>query len=188
MKVYLCVGRAFLLFTALSVSLFCEANSGAGETFKEGVNYLAIKPPLVVNYGAGGNRVRYIKAEISMRVEDLKAAQEVSHHMPVVRDTLIMLFSSMTDEQVGSGQGKEEMRQEALKRVNEALELSEHPAANSEQSTKDPDAKKEHEVTKESSEKEQKAVAEASSSPKGNQEEHKGLVTDLLFDNLVVQR
>ncbi len=37
--------------------------SGGGSTPAEGVNYIAITPPLIVNYGGPG-KVRYIKAEI----------------------------------------------------------------------------------------------------------------------------
>lgn len=151
--------------------------SGGGETFKEGVNYIAIKPPLVVNYGGPG-RVKYIKAELSLRTEDAHSAQEVSHHMPLIRDTLIMLISSVTDEQMGSGEGKEKMRVEALAKINEALEKAENPnAAHGEE--KHP-AKAEKSKGKKD---------EKSKDDDTKKEEHKGPpVSDLLFDNLVVQK
>jgi flagellar protein FliL len=153
------------------------ANSEGGESFKEGVNYIAIKPPLVVNYGGPG-RIKYIKAELSLRTENIKSAEEVSHHMPLIRDTLIMLISSVTDEQMASGEGKEKMRVEALAKINEALEKITNPNAAPH------DAEAHANTEKSKAKKDEKAKDEE---PK--KEEHKGPpVSDLLFDNLVVQK
>ncbi|RZA06507.1 MAG: hypothetical protein EOO68_04860 [Moraxellaceae bacterium] len=179
-----------LLFTAPATF----ASSG-GAAFAEGVNYLPIKPALVVNYGGPG-KVKYIKAEISMRVDDAHAAEEVTHHMPLVRDTLIMLLSSMTDEQVSSGEGKEQMRQQALAKVNEALtaQMGHDDKKVDDEASKDGHAdkgKKEEKVGKGKDEKSKKDTK--SKKTKADDEDkkavvHKALVTDLLFDNLVVQR
>lgn len=173
------VGSSFLPSLALA--------SGGGETFKEGVNYIAIKPPLVVNYGGPG-RVKYIKAELSLRTEDAHSAQTVSHHMPLIRDTLIMLISSVTDEQMASGDGKEKMRVEALAKINEALEKMENPAG--EQGDAHKPAKDEHaKVEKPKAKKDEKAKDEKPKDDEGKKEAHKGPpVSDLLFDNLVVQK
>jgi len=169
-------GRGLVLMSALGIVLPVLAEGG-GEALKEGINYIAIKPALVVNYGGPG-RVKYIKAEISLRTEDAKAAEEVTHHMPLIRDTLIMLISSVTDEQMSTGEGKEKMRQEALVKVNEALEKIDHPVVHDDE--KKP-AKKEPA-------KDKKAKDE-SKEEKPKKDEPKGPpVSDLLFDNLVVQK
>lgn len=189
------VGK-FGLVMALAGSAFMPllawANSGGGDSFKEGVNYIAIKPPLVVNYGGPG-RVKYIKAELSLRTEDAHSAQEVTHHMPLIRDTLIMLISSVTDEQMASGEGKEKMRVEALAKINEALEKVSSPEG-AHGDAKAP-AKGEH--AKDEHAKPDKADAHAkddhTKADKANAhtkaEDHAGgPVSDLLFDNLVVQK
>ncbi len=183
------LARKLGVFLALVGSGFLASMAFAkegGEAFKEGVNYIAVKPPLVVNYGGPG-RVKYIKAELSLRTEDAKSAEEVSHHMPLIRDTLIMLISSMTDEQMASGDGKEKMRVEALAKINEALENVEHPAGDH--------AADEHKPAKDEHAKPEKAKAdkakkdEKSKDDESKKESHKGpLVSDLLFDNLVVQK
>ena len=171
-----------LLINAFVASLAFA--SGGGESFKEGVNYIAIKPPLVVNYGGPG-RVKYIKAELSLRTETMENAQEVTHHMPLIRDTLIMLISSVTDEQMASGEGKEKMRLEALAKINEALENATHPASAHEEEKKP--AKEEHKkADKSKTKKEEKSEHDDDEEKK---DEHKGPpVSDLLFDNLVVQK
>lgn len=134
MKIGLVRGLMCILGTAFFVeNVF--GGGGGGETFKEGINYIPIKPALVVNYGSIA-RVRYIKAEISLRTEDATNAAEVAHHMPLIRDTLIMLISGVTDEQMGSGEGKEKMRQEALAQINEALEEIDNPSDEHEEPAK----------------------------------------------------
>jgi len=156
--------------------------SGGGESFKEGVNYIAIKPPLVVNYGGPG-RVKYIKAELSLRTENAHDAEEVTHHMPLIRDTLIMLISSVTDEQMASGEGKEKMRLEALAKINEALENVTHVAAHEE--GKQPAKEEPKKAEKNKTKKEETSKDDE----KEKKEEHKGPpVSDVLFDNLVVQK
>lgn len=177
------VGSSFLPMTAFA--------SGGGETFKEGVNYIAIKPPLVVNYGGPG-RVKYIKAEMSLRTEDAHAAAEVSHHMPLIRDTLIMLISSVTDEQMASGEGKEKMRLEALAKVNEALEKVNNPAGEHGEEHAAADEHAKPEKAKGDKKKDEKAKKEEKSEhadEKDKKAGHEGPpVSDLLFDNLVVQK
>ncbi len=168
------------------------ASGGGGDTFKEGVNYIPIKPHLVVNYGGTG-KVKYIKAELSLRTEDMHSAQEVSHHMPLIRDTLIMLISSVTEDQMAGAEGKEKMRLEALEKINAALDHAIHPAAS--EHAKDDHAKDDH--AKDDHGKKEKPKADKAKKSKGDEEkedddkkaEHKGpLVSDLLFDNLVVQK
>jgi flagellar protein FliL len=177
------VRRFSLVMAGLGCSLLGSPlafASGGGDTFKEGVNYIAIKPPLVVNYGGPG-RVKYIKAELSLRTEDAHSAQEVSHHMPLIRDTLIMLISSVTDEQMASGEGKEKMRLEALAKINEALEHAINPAG----THKEKPAKEEHaKAEKPAAKKDDKANHEDTKAPA----HHAPPVSDLLFDNLVVQK
>ncbi len=181
------VRKCGFIMAAVAASLLsCSvlASGGGGDTFKEGVNYIPIKPHLVVNYGGTG-KVKYIKAELSLRTEDLHSAQEVSHHMPLVRDTLIMLISSVTDEQMASAEGKEKMRLEALEKINAALDHAIHPASEhaSDDHAKDDHAKKEtHKADKAKKSKDEEKEGDKKA-------EHKGpLVSDLLFDNLVVQK
>ena len=179
-----------MTFVSLGLLFFVSIPSTAlaeGAEFAEGINYLPIKPSLVVNYGGPG-KVKYIKAEISMRVENAKAAEEVTHHMPLVRDTLIMLLSSMTDEQVSSGEGKELMRQQALAKVNAALEAILHPIIPEKKSAKDDHGKNKSKDSKGKDAKKDKSKDKSKSKETKEPEKPEVLVTDLLFDNLVVQK
>lgn len=83
--------------------------------------YLPVKPAFVVNYGGAG-RLRYIKAELSIRLANSDAANAVRHHMPFVRHNLVMLFSAQTNETMSSQDGRETLRQDALMEVRKVVE------------------------------------------------------------------
>lgn len=177
-----------MTLSIMSLGVILSSNvvlaSGGGATFVEGVNYLPMKPPVVVNYGTSTGKVKYIKAEISLRVESAHSAAEVSHHMPLIRDTLIMLMSGVSDEQLASGEGKEEIREEALAKVNEAIEAQIEAGM--------PKRKGKHKSTAAKGDKaDDNHGAKTSHVPKRKSKKSAaahGPVSDLLFDNLVVQK
>ena len=82
--------------------------------------YIPIKPAFVVNYGGAG-RLRYLKAELSVRVAGTNAANSIRHHMPYIRNNLILLFSRQMQENLDNQEGKELLRQEALQEINNIL-------------------------------------------------------------------
>lgn len=86
--------------------------------------YLPIKPPFVVNYGGAG-RLKYIKTELSVRLLDTTAANAVRHHLPYVRNNLVLLFSSQTDETMSSQEGREALRIACLKEIREIIKREE---------------------------------------------------------------
>lgn len=94
--------------------------SGSGNAPAEGVNYIALTPPLVVNYGGPG-KSRYIKAELSLRAENAADATEVIHHLPLIRDRLVSILSAQTEEIISTAEGKEYLRVYALAEINKAL-------------------------------------------------------------------
>ncbi len=177
------IARCMKMGVAVLSAIFCVKTafaSGGGETFAEGLNYLPIKPPLIINYGGVG-KIKFIKVEISMRVESNLHAVEVTHHMPLIRDTLIMLFSGMTDEQVSSAEGKEQMRQQALAKINEVVgaQIKAGEAAVDGKDTEHEKAKDTHGKDEPKKNAQGKAgAAKAKPEP----------VSDLFFDNLVVQK
>lgn len=83
--------------------------------------YLPLKPPFIVNYGSAG-RLRYIKAEMSVRLSNVNAAQTVRYHMPFVRNNIIQLLAAQTNESVGSQVGKEKIRSDILEEIRTLME------------------------------------------------------------------
>lgn len=86
--------------------------------------YLPVKPAFVVNYGGAG-RLKYLKAEVSLRLADTEAANSARHHLPYIRNNLVMLFASQTEEDVSSRDGREKLRNDALLEVRKVLEQEE---------------------------------------------------------------
>ncbi|OEC47451.1 flagellar basal body-associated protein FliL [Pseudomonas sp. 1D4] len=107
---------------------FSALASESKEEPKEGeapkVLYLDLVPALVGNYGAGP-KLKYFKADISLRVTGDDAKKSVEYHEPLIRNQLVMLFAQQTDESLSSVEGKETLRQEALKQVQQALNQEE---------------------------------------------------------------
>lgn len=82
--------------------------------------YLPIKPAFVVNYGGAG-RLRYLKTELSVRLENADAANSIRHHLPYIRNNLVMLFARQTDETLSSQDGKEALRRDALAEIRNVI-------------------------------------------------------------------
>lgn len=96
----------------------------AQEEERSSAIYIPLAPPFVVNYGGQG-RLKYLKAELSVRVERSGDAELVRHHMPLLRNTLIMMFSRQDEEAVSTRVGRERLRELALEEVNDLIETEE---------------------------------------------------------------
>lgn len=106
-KVFGLIGAVLLAVPAFAQ----EVPAGGSAT------YIPLAPAFVVNYGGVG-RLKYLKAEISVRVNDSESGNAVRHHMPLIRNNLVMLFSRQSEEDVKTQEGKERLRQAALAEIN----------------------------------------------------------------------
>jgi flagellar basal body-associated protein FliL len=156
--------------------------SGGGDAPAEGVNYIAITPPLIVNYGGPG-QVRYIKAELSIRAENAEDATEVIHHLPLIRDRLVSILSAQTEERISTAEGKEYLRIYALSEINKALLKVEGHEAHADDSHAASAASGKTEKPSEHGE--GAATAFASTA---DIKPVKGPASDLFFNNFVVQK
>lgn len=107
-----------LAVTLLTLAL--ASGAVAQEEEAQGQIYIPLSQPLVVNYGGPG-RLKYLRAEISIRVKDSSDAGIIRHHMPLIRHKMVMLFSRQGEETVNTQAGREQLRQMALTETNEAL-------------------------------------------------------------------
>ncbi len=83
-----------------------EAAAEAVKPAKREAVYVALEPPFTVNLqGTGGNR--YFQ----------------TRHLPVIRNDLVLLFSSKDAKELASVEGKERLRAEALAAVQKVLEV-----------------------------------------------------------------
>ena len=104
-----------LMFGAVAQSWAEEAADGSP------IAYTEVKPSFVLNYGGPG-RLKYLKADITLVTSSQLAEQTVQHHMPLIRNELVSLFSRQTDEAVTTPVGQEQIRTEAAQAVKELMQ------------------------------------------------------------------
>ncbi|WP_317932517.1 flagellar basal body-associated FliL family protein [Halioxenophilus sp. WMMB6] len=115
---------ATLLLLVAAGSWAQEETEAEQSTIPPSAIYIPLKPSFVVNYGGPG-KLRYIKADITLRVQDTTTANQVRHHLPYLRNNLVLLLSKQTDESIDTQQGKEILRQAALAEMHAVLEEEE---------------------------------------------------------------
>ncbi|WP_339411579.1 flagellar basal body-associated protein FliL [Pseudomonas sp. EA_35y_Pfl2_R5] len=110
------------LFLALSLPLAAHASEDKEdkEAAVPAVAYVSLFPALVGNFGEGP-KLKFFKADISLRVTGADVEAKVKHHDPLIRNQLVMLFSQQTEEAMSAPGARETLRAEALKQVQEVL-------------------------------------------------------------------
>lgn len=86
--------------------------------------YVTLRPAVIGNYSASGNKLKFYKADIALRVKSNNVAR-VEYHEPLIRDQLVMQFAQHTEEDFATVEGKEAVRKAALLRVQSVLEREE---------------------------------------------------------------
>jgi len=109
--------RWWLSFVLLVFSCSTLAEEGAGGG---AVQYVNLDPAFVANFGDVG-RLKYVKAEISVRVHGESAATQVKHHIASIRNGLVFLLSRQEETAMTTMEGKEGLRKEALQIVKDVL-------------------------------------------------------------------
>ena len=181
MSRWLCI---FSLFGAASAM----ASGGGGKEIPEGINYIPVTPALIVNYGGPGPRVKYIKAELSIRAENATDAKIVMHHLPLIRDRLIHIFSTQSEETLSSVEGKEKIRLLALEQINAAIHLTEFGEHAQEQGHTEESPKKDKKEKGDKSDKKSSKKKSGDDEKAPETKAAKGPASDLFFNNFVVQK
>lgn len=119
--------KLFLALILLSPwSLYAE-DEGEGEEAapSEEVIYVELKPPFITNYQS--RKIRYLKADVTLKVSTGETADAVSRHKASIRHNLVMLFSRQMEEGLNTQEGKQQLKEDALKEVISALEMEGEP-------------------------------------------------------------
>lgn len=113
-----------LLMLALTLPMVALAEEA--KEAKEGeapkVSYISLTPPFVGNYGLDGTaKLKVFKADIALRVTGTEAAAAVKANDALIRNQLVALFTQQTNEAMSTVEGKEKLRQEALKQTQQVM-------------------------------------------------------------------
>lgn len=98
-----------------------EGEEGEGEAAAK-VTYVEMKPPFITNPQGGPDKLGYVKAEVSLRIASEAVAKTIEEHMPLLRHQLVLLLSSETADELAKPEAQENLRVQALKAVNDALQ------------------------------------------------------------------
>jgi flagellar FliL protein len=82
--------------------------------------YLDFEQPFIVNF-QDEQQLRYLQVGVAVMAHDPGMTATVKQHMPVIRNNLVMLFSSQTRQSIASREGKEKVRAEAQAEVQKIL-------------------------------------------------------------------
>ena len=89
-----------------------EAPEGEEAT---GSQYFQITPSFVVNYGiAREGKLKYVRADVTLRVADGAATKQLEYHAPWVRNQLLMLLARQEEADLVTPAGRDKIRKVAL--------------------------------------------------------------------------
>ena len=83
--------------------------------------YIPIEPAFVVNFASQG-KARFLQVTVEVMTRKPSVPDLVKQHLPVIRNNLMLLFSSQTYDVVSTLEGKEGLREEALSVIQDILE------------------------------------------------------------------
>ena len=84
--------------------------------------YYNLKPTFITNFGPPDTpRLMYLKADVALRVLGTAGLSAAESHSPALRNQLVLLLSGLDENTVTTTEGREDMKLEALERLNEVL-------------------------------------------------------------------
>jgi flagellar FliL protein len=82
--------------------------------------YQPIEPAFIVNFEDQGV-LRYLQIGLSVMTRDKLIIDAINNHMPQIRNDLILLFANQNMETLGTNEGKEKLRTQAMEKVQAVL-------------------------------------------------------------------
>lgn len=83
--------------------------------------YYPLKPPIIVNFQSRG-RQRFLQAELTLLIRNEAVIQTIETHMPMIRNSLVMLFGGQVYEELQTAEGKEALQEQAVSQLQALIE------------------------------------------------------------------
>ena len=111
----------FIILALTGVGAYASGGESGGAAIIDGqTNYYSLEPTFVVNVLDGTN-LRFMQISIDVMSMDSKAIEAIQDHHAPIRHELLMLFAYRDLSEVMGIQNREQLRQEALKRIQDTL-------------------------------------------------------------------
>lgn len=85
------------------------------------IAYLPFEKPLVINYQSADGKTRFLKTDVTLMTENEAKIDEIRKHLPKIQHVMNMVLSRQKFEDLGTAEGKEKMRMEALEEIQKVL-------------------------------------------------------------------
>lgn len=83
--------------------------------------FYTIRPVFVVNFQKS-KRAKYLQVSVDVMARSEEAIEYVENYLPLIKNDLVVLFASQSFEDLRSADGKEKLRQDALKKIQSILQ------------------------------------------------------------------
>ncbi|MET3651719.1 flagellar basal body-associated FliL family protein [Dyella japonica] len=127
-KVVMIMGVALLAMAGVTGYLVMGARAHGGEgadepkvVLSKQEQYLTMDPPFVVNF-KDDQSMRFLQVGVSLMSHDAAALAAAKEADPVIRNALVMLFSSQDYSILSDAAGKQKLQAQALDAVRKILE------------------------------------------------------------------
>ena len=127
------INRRMSIFISRVLWVLCISFTLVGSVWAEdeeavtapsAAQYHDLSPSFVANFGSSNSKkLKFVKADISVRATSTDAINEVMNHDALVRHQIVMLLSRQTEETLSNPAGQEAVRVEALSVVKAALKV-----------------------------------------------------------------
>jgi len=97
-----------------------EAESEEEEEVPTSTVYHKFKPAFVVNFEDKG-KLRFLQIDLSVATKLPSVIDALSTHEPVIRNNLVLLYSSKTAAELNSIEGKEELRKQTREAIQKIM-------------------------------------------------------------------
>jgi flagellar FliL protein len=116
----------FLMGDKEGESAESEAAEGGAEKIEAKVaSYYELKPEFVVNL-EDNREVNFMQLKMQLMARDEKVWAVVEHHMPVIRNNIMLLLSSQKYQDMNTREGKEKLQETMRESIQEVI-ASESP-------------------------------------------------------------
>ncbi|MEM1229586.1 MAG: flagellar basal body-associated FliL family protein [Pseudomonadota bacterium] len=122
------IATVIALLSVLAASTVRAEEADPAEASAE-TRYVELKPTFVTNFGPTTTpRLMYIKTDVALRVFGSEGEKAAEHHLPALRNALVLLLSKQSESAVITGEAREYVREQALAELQEILVAEEGEA------------------------------------------------------------